>query len=526
MTRAFDLPGRSPVMAPNAAAATSHPLATATALTILREGGNAVDAAIAASATLCVVEPHMTGIGGDCFVILSEPNGTIHGLNGSGRAPMGIPDGHYSQRGLVEIDGAHAVTVPGAVRAWETLHARFGSIDWTRLFADAANLARDGFPVHSRVASDWSRKVALLAADEGARQHFLTDGKAPAEGSRFRLAALGNTLEAIGRRGARAFYEGEIAREIAGTLKRLGAFMEESDLAACSADWVDPVRTPYRGHEVLEIPPNGQGITALILLNLLAASGGNHAPDSAERYHEAIELARIAYSVRDVHVADPAAMRVPVEALLASETTQCLLGMFDPERRNPAINLPAIPNSDTVYLTVVDRNRMAVSFINSLYDGFGSGIVTPKSGIALQNRGACFVTDPDHPNSIGAGKRPMHTIIPGMVLNGGRVSHSFGVMGGAYQPMGHALVLANMLEHGMDPQEAIDWPRLFWGDGDETLLGETGISTAVLESLRGKGHGVSRGGPHGGAQIIRVDHEQGVLIAGSDPRKDGHAAGF
>jgi gamma-glutamyltranspeptidase/glutathione hydrolase len=527
--RDFCLPGRSPVVAENGMAATSHPLATATALAVLKDGGNAVDAAIAASATLCVVEPHMTGIGGDCFVILAEPDGSVHGLNGSGRAPAGASAAWHRERGVTEMPqtGAHSVTVPGAVRAWETLLARFGTRGFDALFSDAIRYGEDGFAVHPRVARDWVRHVAPLGADAGGALHCLADGRAPAAFSRHRFPALAGTLKAIAKGGADAFYEGPIAAEMAATVRAGGGFLDEADLAGASADWVAPIATTYRGHEVLEIPPNGQGITALILLNLFSELGIEALePDGVERRHLMIEAGRLAYAVRDHLVADPATMTVAAETLAAPAYARALAAQFDPSRRNPAITLPRVPKADTVYLTVVDRDRRAVSFINSLYSGFGAKIVTPRFGIALQNRGACFTLEEGHPNELAPGKRPMHTIIPAMTMRGGRASCALGVMGGDYQPMGHAHVLSNMLDCGMDPQAAIDHARLFWGE-DGVLEAETGIDAGTRAGLAALGHALREAAsPHGGAQAIAIDHESGFLIAGSDPRKDGLALGW
>ncbi|WP_244530533.1 gamma-glutamyltransferase family protein [Salaquimonas pukyongi] len=527
VSRNFDQPGRSPVYAANAMAATSHPLATSTALTVLREGGNAVDAAIAASATLCVVEPHMTGIGGDCFAFVGEPSGTIHALNASGRAAAGAKLAWYLENGISEIadTSPHAVTAPGALRGWELLHRKFGAMDWARLFADAVDYAEGGFPVAPRVAHDWHGLAGKLADNEGAAKHLLFDGTSPGVGQKIRLPALGQTLSRIAREGADAFYLGQIAAEIAGTVQALGGFLSEEDLAKCSAEWVEPIRTTYHDHEVLQIPPNGQGITALIILDLLTMGGGRHDALSAERFHQSIEFARLAYAMRDAHVSDPATAKTGVKAMLSEETTMALLRQYDPERRNDDITLPELPDADTIYLSVVDRDGLAVSFINSVYSGFGTGIVTGKSGIALQNRGSCFVVREGHPNAIGGAKRPMHTIIPGMVLKDGLPAFSFGVMGGAYQPAGQAHVLQNMFEYGMDPQQAIDFPRLFWRP-DGVLAAESGIGPHIKAGLAGRGHETAPGGLHGGGQMVAIDRQSGVLIGASDPRKDGHAAGY
>lgn len=527
--RRFDLPGRSPVIAENGMAATSHPLATATALAILKEGGNAVDAALAASATLCVVEPHMTGIGGDCFVIVAEPDGTVHGLNGSGRAPAGADAAWYRERGDTAMPetGAHSVTVPGAVDAWFRLSERFGTLGFDRLFADAIRYAEDGFAVHARVARDWANYGARLAADDGTARHCLIGDRTPMAGTRFRFPALGRTLRAIASAGAGAFYQGEIAAEMAATVQAGGGFLTEADLVAVEAEWVTPIGVNYRGHELLEIPPNGQGITALILLRLLDIAGvGNLAPDSVQRLHVEIEAARLAYSVRNHLVADPASMPCAPEDLLSDRFIDGLASQLMADRRNPSIALPDVPSSDTVYLTVVDRDRRAVSFINSLYSGFGAKIATPKSGVVLQNRGACFTIEKGHPNELRGGLRPMHTIIPAMTMKNGRAAVSFGVMGGDYQPMGHAHVLSNMVDFGMDAQQAIDHPRLFWGD-DGVLDAEEGIGPEARQALKTMGHQVrDAASPHGGGQMIVIDAKNGFLVGASDPRKDGCALGW
>lgn len=527
--RRFDQPGRSPVFAENGMVATSHPLASVTALSILKEGGNAADAAIAAAATLAVVEPHMTGVGGDCFAIVAEPDGSVHGLNGSGRAPQAAEPGWFRERGITEMPqtGALSVTVPGAVAAWETLARRFGTRGFDRLFADAIGYAEQGFAIHPRVNADWQGYVADLALDEGCARHCLVDGAAPAVGSRHPFPALARTLRTIASGGAKAFYEGEIAAEIAQTIQDKGGLLSEADLAAVSADWVELISASYGGHDVLEIPPNGQGITALIMLRLLQRLGAGKLPaDSAARYHLEIEAGRIAYAVRDQQVSDPATMQATVAQLLSDAHIDSLAAQIDPGRRNTDIKLPRLPGSDTIYLTVVDRDRRAVSFINSLYGGFGAKIATLRSGVVLQNRGACFTLEPGHPNEIGPGKRPMHTIIPAMAMRNGRAAVSFGVMGGAYQPMGHAHVFSNLVDHGMDPQAALDHPRLFW-DADAALEAESGIGIDVRRDLSGRGHQMrDAGSPHGGGQVIILDDASGFLIGGSDPRKDGCALGW
>lgn len=527
--RNHQLPGRSAVLGTNAMAATSHPLATAGAIKVLREGGNAVDAAIAASAVLCVVEPHMTGIGGDCFVILHEPDGSIHSLNGSGRSPRGARLDWYLEHKVFDFfkHPAHSVTVPGAIKAWETLRDRFGTRDFGYLFADAIGYARNGYPVSEIVAQGWAGQTSNLAKDAGASRHFLFNGKAPGKGDVVKIPALADTFETIAKKGADGFYSGAIAKEITRTVSSQGGFLSMQDLADVSADWVTPITANYGGHDIHEIPPNSQGITALILLRLLERLELRKL-DFADplRIHLLNEAGRIAYAVRDQYIGDPEAMDAHVEALLSDAHIKALSQQYQSNSRNKNITLPSLPNSDTVYLTIIDRDLRAVSFINSIYGEFGSRIVTPDSGICLQNRGISFCFDKNHPNVIGPAKRPMHTIIPGMATKNGQLSWSFGVMGGAYQPMGHAQVMSNMIDYGLDPQEALDDRRFFF-DPPKTLALEDGFSGKTIDKLVKLGHRVKPiGRALGGGQIIGVDHKRGVLIAGSDPRKDGMASGF
>lgn len=527
MTRNFALPGRSPVYASQSAVATSHTLATSTALMVLREGGNAVDAAIAASATLCVVEPHMTGLGGDCFAIIAEPDGTLHGLNGSGRSASGANLEYYLNQGIskIEATSAHAVTVPGSVKAWETMHHRFGKMDFTRLFADAIFYAEEGFAIAPRVASDWAGLVGKLEQNETAKANLLIEGAAPKVGDKFHMPMLGKTLREVATNGASAIYEGAVAKDIADTVQSLGGFLSEEDLATVSADWVDLISTDYQGHTLHEIPPNSQGLTAIMLVKLLAKLKGEESAASSQRAHLEMELGRIAYAARDAYISDPSSMNYSIDELLSDGHIASLCGLYDPHVKNPDIALPDPTGSDTIYLSVVDGDGTAVSFINSVFSGFGTGIMTPNSGITLQNRGSGFNLIKGHANAIGASKRPFHTIIPAMVTKNGKVSHSFGVMGGSYQAMGHAHVLSNMLDYGMDPQQALDDARIFW-DEQGALQLENGINEAVQHELEAKGHVCSRNAVHGGGQIIEIDHQTGALIAGSDPRKDGMAGGY
>jgi gamma-glutamyltranspeptidase/glutathione hydrolase len=526
MSRDFHLPGRSPVIASDGMAATSHPLASLTAIDMLRAGGNAVDAAIAAVAVLCVVEPHMTGIGGDCFCMIAEPGRPVWGYNGCGRAGAGASTEALLAQGMRSIGTSiHAVTVPGVIEAWAAILEAHGRFGLDRVLAPAIRFAEHGFPVAARVAWDWAQAVDKLKADPGATRHYLFNGAAPAEGDVIRLPALAQTLKTIAAQGPRAFYEGPIADEIVATVRARGSVLTAEDFAAHRGDVVEPITTNYRGLDIFELPPNGQGVTALVLLNILERFDlGKLDPLGAERFHIALEAARLAYAVRDMHVADPAHMRVPVRSLIDKRFAGTLAERIDPARRAELASVPS-PGSDTVYLTVVDRDRKAVSLINTLFSAFGVGIATERSGIMLTNRGGCFVLDPAHPNTFGPRKRPLHTIIPALAFRDGRCDMSFGVMGADYQPMGHVQVITNIVDHGMDVQAAIDGPRAFF-EGERTVV-ERGLPSATLLDLKARGHDVAlRPSPLGGGQAIRIDWQRGVLIGGSDPRKDGCALGY
>jgi gamma-glutamyltranspeptidase / glutathione hydrolase len=524
--RSFDRPGRSAAYATRGMAATSAPLATLAALDTLRAGGNAADAAVVASAVLCVVEPAMTGLGGDCFALVGTPDGKVTGLNASGRAAKAADADWLKASGLtaIALRSIHAVTVPGALDGWDRLLKRHGTMDLAEALKPAIYLAKEGSPVTPRVAFDWPEDAPDLLADEGGRKHYMKDGRPPRAGEVMAYPALAETMKLIAREGRDAFYQGAIAEDIIATVRARGSLLTLADMAANEPSWVKPISAPFMGREILEIPPAGQGLTALIALNILSQFGlSRHDPASAERHHLEIEAMKLAWELRNRHIGDPDFVEVPVDELLSVKTAQKLAGMID---MNRALDIETgMRRSDTIYLSVVDEKRLACSFINSVYDGFGSCIVTPRTGIALQNRGACFVTDPAHPNCIGPGKRPLHTIIPAMVRHEGRIDMSYGVMGGDYQPMGHMSVAVNRYVYGMDPQEAIDWPRYMPKAGKVQL--ESGVPDAVRQGLAARGHvleTVSR--PLGGGQAIAIDHAGGVLIGGSDPRKDGLALGY
>ncbi len=533
--RNLELPGRSAVRALNGMAATSHPLATQTAIRILQDGGNAMDAAVAACAVQCVVEPQSTGIGGDCFVLFAPGGGPrgdaeVVAFNGSGRAPAAATAEWYQEHGIAEIErnSPHAVTVPGAVDAWSRLLEDHGTRSLGELLQPAIAFARDGYPIHERVAFDWRLEADLLARDSTAKRIFLPDGRAPAVGSVHRQPELAATLGRIAEEGRDGLYRGPVAEDIVTYLNGLGGLHTLDDFAAAGGEYVTPIKTDYRGHTVFECPPNGQGVIALQILNVL--SGYDLAamdPLSAERLHLEIEAARLAYQDRNTFVADPRQAEVPVEALLSEARAAELRAAIRPDRRLaelPPSSLPA--HADTVYLCVVDRDRNAVSFINSVFSSFGSCLVSPKTGVTLQNRGQGFVVDPAHPNGIAPGKRPLHTIIPGMLQKDGRTVMPFGVMGGQYQALGHAHFLTNLIDFDLGVQGALDLPRVFPLPPGPVDV-ESGVPAESVEALRALGHDIAAPAkPIGGGQAILIDWQTGILTGGSDPRKDGCALGY
>jgi gamma-glutamyltranspeptidase/glutathione hydrolase len=531
--RDYHLPGRSPVYATHGMAATSMPAATLTALDVLRAGGNALDAAIAACAVLCVIEPQSTGIGGDCFCLYA-PAGTsnVIALNGSGRAPAAATIDWYEGQGITAIDNtsAHAVTVPGAMSAWAVLLAAYGRKGLDELLQPAIRFAAEGWPVHPKVSWDWQRHVPKLRKN-GALS-FLPGGRAPNPGDLFRQPALAETLRSIARHGVKAFYEGPIAADIVATLRARGGLHTEEDFAVSAADaeFVEPITLNWRGYDVYQCPPNGQGIVALMILGMLGGlPSASDGPLGALRYHRHVEAARLAYRDRDAFLADPSLADVPVKTLLSDGYLSGLRALINDTKTLSALPsagaTTSVPHRDTVYLCVVDQDGNACSFINSLFEGFGSAILAERSGVMLQNRGFGFRVERGHPNCIAPRKRPMHTIMPGMIMRNGQAVMPYGVMGGHFQPMGHSLFLTNMLEYGLDIQEAIDLPRLFPLRGK--LQVERGIPPDVCETLRRFGHAletVER--PHGGGQAIWIDRSRGCLVGGSEPRKDGQALGY
>jgi len=526
--RDFQKPGRSAVLAVNGVCATSHPLAAQVAVGLMQAGGNAVDAAIGASLVLGICEPQMTGIGGDMFALIHPPGSDqVVALNGSGRAPAGLSAAALRDAGHARIPtyGVEAVTVPGAIDAFCRLHDRMGRMDMAQVLAPAIHYADQGVPVAPRVARDWAEADHLQG--DGLR-HFRPWGRAPAVGEIFRAPGQAEVLRRIARDGRDAFYAGEVAEDMVTSLRALGGTHTLEDFAATEASWGDPVTGHYRGAEVMEHPPNGQGATALLLMAMLERFG-LAALDALgpARLHLEAEATRLAYDARDRFIADPdlPGAEARLARMLDPATAARLAGLIDPDRTlGPVARLTEAVHRDTVYLCVVDRDGMAVSLIYSVYHSFGSGLASDRFGIGFQNRGAGFTLAEGHPNEAGPGKRPMHTIIPGMARLPGGGLMPFGVMGGAYQPAGHARLISNLVDYGMELQEAIDAPRAF--NGPEGLAVETGYDPDVLVDLTARGHAPGwSDAPLGGAQAIVID-PSGVLIGASDPRKDGCALGY
>jgi gamma-glutamyltranspeptidase/glutathione hydrolase len=511
---------------------TSQPLAAMAGLRMLMDGGNAADAAIAVAAMLNVVEPMSTGIGGDCFALVYEASTSqVTALNASGRAPSDFGLEQARQRRLAEIPltGGLPVTVPGAASGWAALLERFGTLGLAECLAPAIETAELGFPVSERISAGWHRSSGKLSRDPEAARVYLP---APRHGAIHRQPDLARTFRAVAEGGPEVFYRGDLARRIASYVQENGGYLTEQDLAAHSITWEVPIRTTYRDTEILEHPPNGQGIAALIALNIIE---GYDVPNmdyfDPERWHVMIEAMHMSMADAGQYVADPSRASVPVAGLLSKEYAARRRALIQPERALGTVAPGQPEHRDTVYLSVMDGQGNAVSFINSLYYGFGSGLVVPGTGICLQNRGACFTLEPGHRNVLAGGKRPYHTIIPAMALRQGKLWLSFGVMGGFMQPQGHLQVVSNLVDHGLDPQAALNAPR-FRVDhrgGSEVAI-ETGVPLKVRRALASWGHDVrpettfSPG--FGSGDIIACDPQTGTLWGAADPRKDGCAVGY
>lgn len=517
--------------------ASSNPLASQAGLQILRQGGNAADAAIATAAMLNVTEPASTGIGGDCFALYFDARTKqITALNGSGRSPSALTADHLHRLGYTVIPerSPHSITVPGACMGWHDLLQRHGTMTLRQVLVEPIAYARNGYPVQPVFGAAWQMSEPVLVAGVNT-EDYLPGGRAPGVGQVVRLPGLAKTFEQVSEGGPEAFYNGPVAEAIIKTLEPLGNLMTRDDLRAHRSTWGDPISTDYRGVTVYEHPPNGQGLAALISLNIAEGwSLSNWAWDSPERIHLTVEAMRLAFADARRYISDPERARVPVKGLLdkqyaADRRALVSAGMA---MQPPSYGAP-LPGSDTVYLSVVDGDGNACSFINSLYYGWGSGVVAEGTGVFLQNRGANFSLEAGHPNVLEGGKRPYHTIIPAMATKNGELWASFGVMGGFMQPQGHFQMVSAMVDDDLNPQEALNLPRwcLEEGTGDSVLALEEGLPTATMARLAELGHRVrpvsGRGrGIFGDGQIIRRDAESGVLFGGSDPRKDGQVAAF
>ena len=527
--RNFHLAGRSTVHAQNAMVATSHPLAALTAVEVLKAGGTAADAAVAASAILAVIEPQSTGIGGDCFALIQpKGEGKIVSYNGSGRAPKAATAEWYIEHKMhaIPVTGPHAVTVPGAIDAWATILRDHGKFGLDTLLQPAIKAAEEGYVVAPRIAFDWNNGQEKLRGGTNAARYLLPHGKPPVAGDVIRQPELGQTLRIIAARGPDGFYKGRVAEDMVETLRGIGGLHTVDDFASHATETTTPIGTTYKGHDVWQCPPNGPGITMLVMLNILSNFDlTQYGPLSIERLHLEAEAARIAYLMREQDIGDPAYVAIDIERILSKEFAADYAKKI---RMDALVELPKVSppiNPSTVYITVVDKDRNVCSFINSIAHSFGSAVVSNKTGVLLQNRGAGFRVQPGHPNCIAPGKRPLHTIIPSLATKGGRAVMSFGVMGGQYQPVGQTHVLTNILDYGCDVQEAIDMPRGLHYEGVYQL--EDGIPPSVIEGLKKIGHQTTGlVGPLGGGQAIWIDWDRGALTGGSDPRKDGCALGY
>ncbi|NQT87652.1 gamma-glutamyltransferase family protein [bacterium] len=489
---------------------------------MLLDGGNAVDAALGAAICLTVVEPVCNGLGSDAFAIVWDGE-RLHGLNGSGRAPKAWRPERFAGLDAMPTRGWDSVTVPGAVSAWRALSERFGRLPFERLFAPAIAYARDGFAVSPRIAAAWAGARTLAEEFREFAATFFPEGRAPRPGETFRCEGMARSLEIIAATGGEAFYRGELAEAIVAHADATGGALALADLESHTADWVEPIAVDYRGVTVCEIPPNGQGIAALAALGILAHTDmASHPVDSADSIHLQLEAMKLAFADTWEYVSDPAAMAVRPEALLDAAYLAERAKLIDPSRaQRQRFGIP--PAGGTVYLAAADAEGMMVSFIQSNYMGFGSGIVVPGTGIALQNRGAGFVLDAGHANQVGGGKRPYHTIIPGFVTRDGEPLASFGVMGGPMQPQGHVQMIVRLFDYGQNPQAAADAPR--WQvlrDGSVAL--EPGVPDDVVDALARRGHRIGSASQFGGAQLV-VRTPAGY-VAASDPRKDGQAVGM
>jgi gamma-glutamyltranspeptidase/glutathione hydrolase len=536
--------GRSVVMAPQGMVATSQPLAAQAGLEILRKGGNAIDAAIAANAVIGLTEPMSCGIGGDLFVIVWDAKTQkLYGLNGSGRAPYQATREYFADKGLKEIPttGPLSWSVPGCVDGWETLRAKLGSMSLEQILEPGIRYAEQGFPVSEMIAGSWETAEGTLRRHPDTARTYLIDGQAPRAGEVFKNPYLAKTYREIAKHGRDAFYKGRLAKEMVAFSEKSGGLFSMKDFENHTSTWVEPVSTSYRGHQVWELPPAGQGIAVLQMLNVLEGYDLKKlGPTSPDYWHLLLEAKKLAYADRAKFYADPAFAKVPTAELISKPYADTRRKLIDMNKALTKLDPgdPKLGKADTIYLTVVDKDRNCVSLIQSNYYGFGSGLVPGELGFALQNRGTLFALDPKHLNTLEPHKRPFHTIIPAMVTKDGKPWFVFGVMGGDMQPQGHVQVLVNLIDFGMNVQAAGEAPRVeHLGSATPTgnpgsatggtVVAEVGLDPEIVEDLKKRGHHVvwtKRNG--GGYQGILIDPKTNMLHGGSEARKDGCAVGY
>jgi len=537
---------RSQVIAQNGMAATSHPLSTQAALDVLKAGGNAIDAAIAANAMEGVVEPGLNGIGGDLYAIVWDAKTKkLYGLNGSGRSPKSLTLAEFKNRGITHIPayGPLPVTVPGCVDAWFELHKKFGSMPMNKILEKAVSYARNGFPVHAELVALLPRIPAIYSSYPNVMKHYYQSGHLPQEGDIFKNPDLANTLERIGKEGRDVFYKGDMARVIDAFMKKNGGFLTYDDLASHTSTWVDPVSVNYRGYDVWELPPNGQGIAALQMLNILEGYDFSKIKlGSAEHIHLFTEAKKLVFEDRAKYYADMDFANIPVKTLISKEYAAERRKLIDPNKASVHFDAgnPALKDGDTIYLTVADKDGNMVSLIQSNYKGFGSGMMPDGLGFIFQNRGELYNLKEGENNTYAPGKRPFQTIIPAFITKDGQPMMSFGVMGGAFQPLGHVQIVMDVVDFGLNIQEAGDFPRMNHDGSSEptgekmmatggTITLESGYPYEVIRELLEKGHQVgytNAPSAYGGYQCIRYDPVRKVYFGASESRKDGQVAGY
>ena len=527
INRDFSDTGRSNVISSNAMLASSHPIASSVGIDILKNGGNAVDAALAMNAVLCIAEPHMTGVGGDCFAMISvDGSANIKALNGSGKSSENAFASNLRNRNLSVIspEMPDAITIPGAVAGWSLLHKEHGRMPWKEIFRPAIEYARSGVLVHERVALDWSKNTEKLSQDNDTSNLFLKNGNSFKATDNFINLNLSETFKTIADEGSRGFYHGWVAEDMINKLQSIGGSHTLNDFNNANAEWVTPISSNYRNIKIHECAPNGQGLVALIILAILEKFNPKQL-SKADYTHVFCEAVKIGYYLRDQYLADPKFNRLSVSNFLSAKMIDACISKIDMGKAKSYEESDFPDHPDTIYLTVRDKNGMTVSFINSLFDAFGSGITAPKSGILFHCRGRAFNLIKGHPNELNPNKRPLHTIIPAMISDNNQLIGSFGVMGGQYQAAGHAYVLSQIIDFGLNPQAALNFPRVF--PNNNILDFEKEFDKEIVDDLASRGHEINYPAPLiGGGQIILIDNNRDVLIGASDWRKDGLAIGY